>query len=946
MIILKKAKRSWELYPIGSPKGALNTRRTPDFIGIIKFKETPNGLSINKFIAKYPQDEEKLLPPSEAMKLLKKQVVFLVSKDQKIEEFLTSHGIQTRFTKICSHCAYEGYITIINSNFSYDYHNQLICKTCAEDTIKRELKLQGYDKKTYKNFKRILNKTGNLNEVLKIIDHKFDPLANTNLTLFDKITVKKSKIPKIPIKRLKIPNKFKKVLDKDDNNYLLPIQYLSIKKGLMKDKSLLVVSATASGKTLVGELAGIPKALNGKKFIFLTPLVALANQKYRDFKKKYEPLGLKVSIKVGMNRVKAKEEIKFPESNLTDSDIIVGTYEGIDFLLRSGNSSALKELGTVLIDEIHTLDDEDRGIRLNGMIKRIEKIYPNAQIIGLSATIKNPKQLSNEFKMDLVEYDQRPVPLERHLVFVKSDIEKRNLIRKLIIKEFNHKSSKGFSGQTIVFTNSRRKTHQISDYLTRKRIKSAAYHGGLSYFKKERIEKDFANGKISAVVTTAALAAGVDFPASQVIFETLIMGNKWISANEFSQMIGRAGRPTYHDRGVVYLLPEISNKFDNESEESMAISLLESDVEKVHIDYNESDLLEQLLADVCSYSLNNTKDINDFYKNIQIPINIEMAINELYDKKLIKMNELNSKKKIKLNKLNDIKLNKLNDKKLIKSNNEKFINEKIMPTKYGKAVSMSFLSIENGEFIKKSLNKLSKILKKQNNKIIKLKKNNKENKNLNNIDKKISENLIKKDNESFKNKNENKNNKNKNEKNNNKNNNKKNKNNVNIEINNEIINIAIDLGYYENAYIAPSVHKQIVNALKTNFSTRLFSDSTLDIISSGETIDKLDKKFQEALLKIQVDFLRCECEEKPFCNCLSIGISKFIINERLKRKDPTDISRKLLKHYQIQTYPGDIFSWLDNLIRNLEAIERIASAYNQKKYANITRKIIKRIEKG
>lgn len=85
----------------------------------------------------------------------------------------------------------------------------------------------------------------------------------------------------------------------------------------MKDKSLLVVSATASGKTLVGELAGIPKALNGKKFIFLTPLVALANQKYRDFKKKYEPLGLKVSIKVGMNRVKAKEEIKFPESNLT-----------------------------------------------------------------------------------------------------------------------------------------------------------------------------------------------------------------------------------------------------------------------------------------------------------------------------------------------------------------------------------------------------------------------------------------------------------------------------------------------------------------------------------------------------------------------------------------------------------------------------------------------------
>nr|WP_231624046.1 DUF5814 domain-containing protein [Methanobrevibacter arboriphilus] len=118
--------------------------------------------------------------------------------------------------------------------------------------------------------------------------------------------------------------------------------------------------------------------------------------------------------------------------------------------------------------------------------------------------------------------------------------------------------------------------------------------------------------------------------------------------------------------------------------------------------------------------------------------------------------------------------------------------------------------------------------------------------------------------------------------------------------------------------------------MKTNFSTRLFSDSTLDIISSGETIDKLDKKFQEALLKIQVDFLRCECKDKPFCDCLQKEISNFIINERLKQKDPTDISRKLLRTYQIQTYPGDIFSWLDNFVRNLEAIKRIANAYSQK----------------
>ncbi|MCC7562511.1 MAG: DEAD/DEAH box helicase [Methanobrevibacter arboriphilus] len=907
MIILKRAKKSWEMYPIGSPKGALNTKRTPEFIGTLKFKETSKGLSINKFIAKYPNDEDKLLPPGEAMKLLKTQVVFLASKDEKIENFLKSHGIKTRFTKICSHCTYEGNITIINSKFSYDYHNQLICKVCAEDTIKRELKLQGYDKKSYKNFKKILNKTGSLNEVLKIIDHKFDPLSNPNLTLFDEIKVKKTKIPKIPISRLKIPKKFKKILDEDNNNHLLPIQYLAIKNGLMKDKNLLVVSATASGKTLVGELAGIPKAMNGKKFIFLTPLVALANQKYRDFKKKYEPLGLKVSIKVGMNRIKAKEEINLPESKVNDTDIIVGTYEGIDFLLRSGKSSTLKELGTVLIDEIHTLDDEERGIRLNGMIKRIENIYPKSQIIGLSATIKNPKQLASEFNMDLVEYDQRPVPLKRHLIYVRSDIEKRNLIRKLILREYNNKSSKGFPGQTIVFTNSRRKTHQISDYLTKKRIKSAAYHGGLSYFKKERIEKDFANGKISTVVTTAALAAGVDFPASQVIFETLIMGNKWISPNEFSQMIGRAGRPTYHDRGVVYLLPEIANKFDNESEESIAISLLESDVENVHIEYSEEELLEQVLADICSHSLKDTESIHSFYKNIKIPIDLEMTINELYDKKLIR---------------------------IINKNNK----EEVIPTKYGKSVSMSFLSVQEGSIIKKSLQKLNQTLKKENKNIIKISsaKNSKKSKNKKSEIKKAKNERYSSEiseNERYKNGIS-------------KNKQSKNKQSKKIDINKEIINIAIELEYFENAYLSPVVHKQIVNTIKTNFSTRLFSDSTLDIISSGETIDKLDKKFQEALLKIQVDFLRCECKDKPFCDCLQKEISNFIINERLKQKDPTDISRKLLRTYQIQTYPGDIFSWLDNFVRNLEAIKRIANAYSQKKSIKTAEKLIKRIEKG
>lgn len=863
MLVLKKVKKQWRLYPIGSPKGALNTKREVEYVGTIKFKSDGESINITRFIADYNYNDnstlnEKLIPPQEVIKLLRSQAVFLASKNEKIEEYLESLNIKVRHTKVCDFCAFDGNITIVNSDFSYNFNNQLICKDCALDTIKQEINLQGFDKKIFRNLKRILEKTHSLEKTLSVISPKFDPLKNKDLTLFDKTTKKsRYKIPKADMKRLKIPKNFKKVLIESGNTKLLPVQYLSIKEGLLKGEDLLVVSATGSGKTLVGELAGIRQALKGEKFIFLTPLVALANQKYRDFKKKYSKLGLKVAIKVGRNRVKAKGELNLPDSDVKKADIVVATYEGIDYLLRLGNFKSLSKLGVVLIDEIHMIDDEDRGTRLNGLIKRLKKLYPQTQIIGLSATVKNPQFLADEFNMKLVQYDNRPVPLERHLVYIRNESQKRHLIRKLVQKEFNTKSKKGFRGQTIIFTNSRRKTHQIANYLQDKKVKVAAYHAGLSYYKKEKIEKDFDKGKLSVVVTTAALAAGVDFPASQVIFDSLIMGNNWINYNEFSQMLGRAGRPSYHDRGIVYLLPEIKNDFMGESEESKALDLLESNNEDVYIEYDEESSYEQILADISSKSIKTIKDLNDYYKKIDVPISIKVAIDEL--KNLGMINRVSNQLKI---------------------------------TDYGKATSISFLSIENAEFIRDAL-----------------------------FDKNYLKNHVRLS-PIYKNKDK------------------------YDKLKVKILAMALDLELFENVYLSSVVHNQIANALKIKFSTRLFADSTLDIISSGEAIDKIDSKFKEALIAIQSDYLRCKCAERPFCGCLQLGISEFIIHERLKGKDPLDISNKLFRKYQIQVYPGDIFSWLDNFIKNLDAIKRIAESFNKINIVKKTNYLIRKVENG
>ena len=863
MLVLKKVKKQWRLFPIGSPKGALNHKREPEFVGNIKFSNDGDSLSISRFVADYNFNDnstlnEKLMPPGEVIKLLRSQAVFLATPDEKVEKFLKSLNIKVRKTQVCDFCAYEGNITIVNSSYSYKHNNQLICKDCAHDTIKEEIKLQGFDKKIFRNLKKTLEKTGSLEKTLSVLDPHFDPIKNRNLTLFDKTKKSKHIIPPVDMKRLKIPKDFKQVLLDSGNTKLLPVQYLAIKEGLLKGDDLLVVSATGSGKTLVGELAGITEALKGKKFIFLTPLVALANQKYRDFKKKYSKLGLKVAIKVGRNRVKAKGELKLPDSDVSKADIVVATYEGIDYLLRNGNSKSLHGLGVVLIDEIHMIDDEDRGTRLNGLIKRLKNLYPKTQIIGLSATVKNPEFLAEEFNMKLVQYSERPVPLERHLVYTRNESQKRHLMRKLVQKEFNTKSKKGFRGQTIIFTNSRRKTHQIANYLTNKRVNAQAYHAGLSYYKKEKIEKDFDKGKISCVVTTAALAAGVDFPASQVIFDSLVMGNKWINPNEFSQMLGRAGRPSYHDRGIVYLLPEVGNDFAGESEEAKALDLLESNHEDVYIEYDEESAYDQILADISSTSIKSIDELNKFYKDIDVPVSLKIAADEMEDLGLIDISPSN----------------------------------KLNVTRYGRAASVSFLSIEEAEFIKNTLNDphylqryvgLSPMYKKR--------------------DKYDKLQVL-------------------------------------------ILAMALDLEMFENAYLSSVVHNQIANALKIKFSTRLFAESTLDIISSGEAIEKVDKKFQDALIALQTDFMQCNCQDRPFCTCMQRGISEVIINERLKGKDPQDISNKLFRKYQIQVYPGDIFSWLDNFVKNLDAIKRISSSFNKDNIVKRTNYLIKKIENG
>ena len=215
------------------------------------------------------------------------------------------------------------------------------------------------------------------------------------------------------LKQADVPSEIKEILSKEGIKSLHPAQEKAIKAGVLDGKNILVCTPTASGKTLIAELSGAKNIISGKgKTIYIVPLVALANEKHKEFKRKYGNL-FKIALSVG--------DFDSSDSYLIDYDFIICTAEKLDSLIRH-HAPWLKYVSTVIIDEIHLLNDVSRGPTLEILITVMKQILEKVQIIGLSATIGNPLELATWLDAELVQDDWRPVPLKKG-VYYKGEIE-------------------------------------------------------------------------------------------------------------------------------------------------------------------------------------------------------------------------------------------------------------------------------------------------------------------------------------------------------------------------------------------------------------------------------------------------------------------------------------------------------------------------------------------
>ncbi|ELZ38480.1 ATP-dependent DNA helicase [Halorubrum tebenquichense] len=387
---------------------------------------------------------------------------------------------------------------------------------------------------------------------------------------------------------------------------LYPPQQAAVEAGVVDGESLVAAVPTASGKTLIAELAMLSSIQRGGKALYIVPLRALASEKKAEFER-WEEFDVTVGVSTG--------NYDSDGEWLASRDIIVATSEKVDSLIRNG-APWIDDLTCVVSDEVHLVDDSHRGPTLEVTLAKLRKVNPGLQTVALSATVGNADVIADWLDAELVESDWRPIELHTGVHFGNAINFDDGSQREVPVERGEDQTAKlvgdaldteegGQGGSSLVFVNSRRNAESsarklgevTSSRLTgeeRDRLRdlaeeirgvsdtdtsedladaveqgSAFHHAGLASEHRSLVEDAFRDRLIKCVSATPTLAAGVNTPARRVIvrdwrrYDGEFGGMKPLDVLEVHQMCGRAGRPGLDPYGEAVLL---ANDADTQEE--------------------------------------------------------------------------------------------------------------------------------------------------------------------------------------------------------------------------------------------------------------------------------------------------------------------------------------------------------------------------------------------
>lgn len=437
---------------------------------------------------------------------------------------------------------------------------------------------------------------------------------------------------------------------------LLPSQRKALDNNLLNvgANAIILQMPTSAGKTLMAEFnILITKALQSNaKIVYIVPSRALVNQVYYDLKEDLEPLGLFIE------KTSAAIEIDPIENNFlccgNNIDILVSTPEKLDLLIRRQHPS-VQEVSLFVLDEAHTIQNGERGAKLELLMAILRRERPNAKYMLLSPFIKNAGKLLTEWLGggNSIEVDWKPsvklifglnvkkttrkndciieilptpydsaIPVGEKMISNPNQITSskgKELVLETAIKHFAEPdktfltlcNGKGMANKKANFI------FDIIDYcdidddvkLVRKYIEDevgsptilskvlskgiATHHAGMSDETRLLIEHLIRERKIQYVCATTTIAEGVNFPVSTVYFDDFRKGKVDLNANDFWNIAGRAGRTLVDNYGKI-ILP-----FNSEANKTKAKELIKNSANElvsVLADlFDNADLIDQYL---------------------------------------------------------------------------------------------------------------------------------------------------------------------------------------------------------------------------------------------------------------------------------------------------------------------------------------------------------------